>query len=240
METVWSRIGAMLASLPSRSASGLVALFEAIRTSFRGDPDLRKQVGFSIAMIALSAKMARADGAVTQDEVRAFHDLFEVPDAEMRNVQRVYNLAQADTAGFEAYASQLAQLCGSGDENCLLLEDILDGLFFIAEADGVVHDREVTYLKRVAEIFRIDEVHFHRVLARHARQSGQDPYAVLDLPASAGFDLVKKRYRTLVAENHPDRLIARGMPADFIAIATSRLAAINMAYEAIERSRIVA
>ncbi|HEV7414655.1 MAG TPA: DnaJ family molecular chaperone [Tianweitania sediminis] len=240
MDSIWSRIGAMLSSLPSRSLSGFSAVIEAIRTTFRGDPELRKRVGFSVAMIALSAKMARADGVVTQDEVRAFHDIFEVPDGEMRNVQRLYQLAQQDTAGFEAYAAQLAGLCGSGDENCLLLEDILDGLFFIAEADGHVHEREIAYLQRIAEIFRIDEVHFKRVLARHAQASDWDPYAVLDLAPDAAFEQVRKRYRSLVAENHPDRLIARGMPADLIAIATSRLAAINAAYEAIERSRVLA
>ena len=240
MDTVWSRLGAALMSLPALGASGVSSLLDAVRTMFVGDPVLRRQVGFSIAMIALSAKMARADGVVTQDEVRAFHKIFDIPPDEMRNVQRLYNLAQADTAGFEAYARQLANLCGSGDDNCLLLQDILDGLFYIAEADGIVHEREVVYLSRVAEIFRIDEPHFQRLLARHARPMGADPYAVLDLPADTDFGMVRKRYRTLVAENHPDRLIARGMPADFIAIATNRLAAINGAYELIEKSQVPA
>jgi len=240
MDTIWSRLGVALAGLPALGASGVGSLLETLRATFRGDPALRRQVGFSIAMIALSAKMARADGVVTQDEVRAFHGIFEVPAGEMRNVQRVYNLAQGDTAGFETYARQLAALCGTGDDNCLLLQDILDGLFFIAEADGIVHEREVAYLRRIAEIFRIDAVHFNRVLARHARPTGNDPYAVLDLPVDTDFDLVRKRYRSLVVENHPDRLIARGMPKDFIAIATNRLAAINGAYEMIEKSRVPA
>ena len=240
MDSVWSRLGAALLSLPARGASGIGSLLEAIRTMFVGDPALRRQVGFSVAMIALSAKMARADGVVTQDEVRAFHRIFEIPPDEMRNVQRLYNLAQADTAGFETYAYQLANLCGSGDDNCLLLQDILDGLFYIAEADGIVHEREVEFLRRVSEIFRIDALHFERLLARHARPMGADPYAVLDLPIDTEFGAVRKRYRTLVAENHPDRLIARGMPADFISIATNRLAAINSAYEMIERSQVPA
>lgn len=240
MDSVWSRLGAALVSLSARGASGVGSLLEVIRTMFGGDPALRRQVGFSIAMIALSAKMARADGVVTQDEVRAFHKIFEIPAGEMRNVQRLYNLAQADTAGFEAYARQLANICGSGDDNCLLLQDILDGLFYIAEADGVVHEREVDFLRRVSEIFRIDAVHFQRLLARHARPMGADPYAVLDLPIDSDFGVVRKRYRTLVSENHPDRLIARGMPADFISIATNRLAAINSAYELIEKSRVPA
>jgi DnaJ like chaperone protein len=240
MDTIWSRLGAVFSGLPTRGVSGVGSVLEAIRNMFGSDPTLRRQVGFSIAMIALSAKMARADGVVTQDEVRAFHRIFEIPQGEMRNVLRLYNLAQADTAGYETYARQLAGLCGSGHDNCLLLQDILDGLFYIAEADGFVHEREIAYLRRIAEIFRIDAVHFERVLARHARPSGSDPYAVLDLPPDSEFELVRKRYRKLVSENHPDRLIARGMPKDFIAIATNRLAAINGAYEMIEKSRVTA
>lgn len=240
MTTILSRVGLALADLTARGTASIGSLLEAIRNVFVGDPAMRRQVAFSVAMIALSAKMARADGVVTQAEVRAFHQIFEIPKGEERNVQRLYDLAQSDTAGYEAYAHQLAGLCGWGDKNCPLLEDILDGLFFIAEADGYVHDREIAYLRRVSEIFRIDAVHFNRVLARHARLEGTDPYAVLDLPSDSDFAQVRKRYRMLVAENHPDRLIARGMPADFIKIATSRLAAINNAYEMIEKSRVPA
>ncbi len=240
METIWTRVGSALNYLSERGMTGLNSLLEAIRTLIQGDSDLRRRVSFSVAMIALSAKMARADGVVTQDEVRAFYRLFEIPAGEMRNVQRLYNLAQSDTAGFEVYARQMAGLCGSGHDNCMVLQDVLDGLFFIAEADGFVHEDEVEYLRRIAEIFSVDAVHFNRILLRHARPGGTDPYDVLDLPNDSDFSTVRKRYRTLVAENHPDRLIARGMPAEFVKIATSRLAAINNAYELIERSRVPA
>src|SRR5690606_39587895 len=128
------------------------------------NPDLRRRVAFSIAMIALSAKMAKADGIVTQNEIRAFQQIFVVPQSEERNVARLFDLAKQDVAGFEAYAQQMAGLCGSGTQNCAMLEDILDGLFHIAKADGMVHEREVGFLRRVAEIFDIDEVHFETIL----------------------------------------------------------------------------
>ena len=137
---------------------------------------------------------------------------------------------------FEAYAERVARLCGSGERNCDMLEDILDGLFFIARADGLVHEREVDFLRRVAEIFEIDENHFDRVLARHAHGEN-DPWRVLGLDRGTAFDVVRAHYRRLVTENHPDRLIARGLPEEFIAIASDRLAAINRAYETIEKSR---
>ncbi len=210
-------------------------MVEAVRTVFSGDAELRRRVAFSVAMIALSAKMAKADGVVTQDEIRAFRDIFEVPRDQTRNVARLYDLARQDVAGFETYAEQMAKLCGSGHSNCLMLEDILDGLFHIATADGVLHEREGDFLHRVAEIFRIDETHYQTILARHVDLGSGDPYRVLGLERGIAFPEVKKRYRKLVADNHPDKLIARGLPQEFINVATRRLAAINAAYEMIER-----
>lgn len=231
--SIWARIGEFLSSAPATALSGLI---EAVRTVFEGDPQLRRRVAFSIAMIALSAKMAKADGVVTQDEVRAFQQIFTVPSEESRNVARLFDLAKRDTAGFEAYAERLALLCGSGRPNCAMLEDILDGLFYIAKADGLVHDREVDFLRRIASIFNIADDHFEQILSRHAILGANDPWRVLGLERGVGFDVVRAQYRKLASENHPDRLVARGVPEEFLAIANSRLAAINVAYENIERS----
>ncbi|MEW9804897.1 TerB family tellurite resistance protein [Mesorhizobium marinum] len=217
------------------AASGVGGMVEAVRTLFVGDPELRRRVAFSVAMIALSAKMAKADGVVTQDEVRAFQQIFDIPAAERRNVARLYDLAKQDVAGFEAYAQRMAGLCGSGHANCALLEDILDGLFHIAKADGLLHEREGHFLHRVSQIFRIEESHYQSILARHAHLGAGDPWLVLGIERGSPFEEVKKRYRKLVAANHPDKLLARGLPEEFIKIATTRIAAINAAYEMIER-----
>lgn len=233
--SIWDRIGDFAARISASATAGLGDLAEAVRTLFSGDAELRRRVAFSVAMIALSAKMAKADGVVTQDEIRAFQDIFEVPREQARNVARLYDLARRDVAGFEAYAEQMARLCGSGRANCRMLEDILDGLFHIATADGVLHEREGEFLHRVAEIFRIDEAHYRTIMARHVDLGAGDPYRVLGIERGVAFAEVRKRYRKLVADNHPDRLVARGLPQEFINIATKRLAAINAAYEAIER-----
>jgi DnaJ like chaperone protein len=230
--SIWTRLGEFVSRV---SASTLTGVLDALRTAFRSDPELRRSVAFSVAMIALSAKMAKADGIVTDDEVRAFHRLFEVPKGELRNVQRLFNLAKRDVAGFEAYAAQLARLCGSGQTNCRMLEDILDGLFHIATADGYLHEREKEFLARVAEIFDIEEAHFESILQRHVDIGEEDPYRILGVTRSQSFDEIRRRYRQLVAESHPDRLIARGVPAEFVAIANSRVAVINGAFERIER-----
>src|SRR3569832_2378687 len=208
---------------------------EAARTVFSGDPDLRRRVAFSAAMIALSAKMAKAEGIVTQDEVRAFQEIFEVPPSETRYVARLYDIAKQDVAGFEIYAQRMAQLCGSGHKNSIMLEDILDGLFHIAKADGLIHEQEGRFLHRIAEIFRIDEVHYEAIRSRHVNLGAAAPYVVLGIERGKPFEEIRKRYRKLISDNHPDRLIARGLPQEFIKIATTRVAASNAAYEMIER-----
>jgi DnaJ like chaperone protein len=234
--SIWDRIGEFISRASASALSGVAGMVEAVRTVFEGDADLRRRVAFSVAMIALSAKMAKADGVVTQDEIRAFREIFDIPPEEAHNVARLYDIAKADVAGFEIYARRMAGLCGSGHHNCAMLEDILDGLFHIAKADGMVHEREGRFLQRVAEIFRIEEEHYQSILARHLDLGEADPYVVLGIERGRPFEDVRKHYRMLVAHNHPDRLIARGVPEEFIRIATTRIAAINAAYELIERS----
>jgi DnaJ like chaperone protein len=234
--TVWKNLGQLLARVSGAAVAGIV---EAVRTVFEGDPETRRRVAFSVAMIALSAKMAKADGVVTQDEVRAFEEIFSIPKEESRNVRRLYSLAMEDVAGYESYAQNMARLCGTGERNCPFLEDILDGLFHIAKADGVVHEKEVAFLGRVAEIFGFDETRFEQVLARHVDLGEADPYRILGVTRSMDFEAIRKHYRGLVRENHPDKLVARGVPPEFVTIANDRLAAINEAYRRVEQEKKV-
>ena len=131
----------------------------------------------------------------------------------------------------------MASLCSSCEKNCPILEDIVDGLFHIAKSDGAVHERELAFLMRVADIFGMDEAHFARIMARHVHGDGRDPYQVLGVSRKDDFADIRKRYRVLVSENHPDMLVARGVPQEFHAIANDRMAALNAAYEAIEKER---
>jgi DnaJ like chaperone protein len=232
--SIWTRIGDIVSRV---SGTALSNALEAVRTLFAGDPELRRRVAFSVAMIALTAKMAKADGIVTQNEIRAFRQIFLVPENEARNVARLYDIAKQDIAGYEVYAERLAGMCGSGHPNCAMLEDILDGLFHIAKADGMVHEREVAFLRRISEIFEISPDHFESILARHADIGEADPYKVLGVGRDASFEEIRKHYRLLVRENHPDRAIARGLPEEFVAIASTRVAALNAAYEVIEKGR---
>jgi DnaJ like chaperone protein len=230
--SIWEKLLNALAETATNALSGLV---ETIRTVFEGDPETRRQVAFSVAVIALSAKMAKADGVVTEREVEAFREIFTFPDNEARNVARLYNLAKQDVAGYEAYAEKLAGLCSSGTANCPVLENVLDGLFHIAKADGAVHEKELGFLAEVGAIFRITEDQFARIVERHVHVEGRDPYLVLGVSRSDDFPTIRRHYHSLVREHHPDRLIARGVPTSFHAIANDRMARFNAAYAAIAR-----
>lgn len=194
-----------------------------------------KQVGFTIAVIALGAKMAVADGVVHPAEVRAFHEVFEAPPDERANVEYFFNLARRSTVGAEAYARQAARLL-DGDK--VVLEDLLGALFHIAKADGRFDPAEDDYLRRVALVFGFDEVEYHRIRAFHVGAGegvaiDDDPWLILGLAPGAGADEIKARWRALVRENHPDHAMAQGLPAEFVAIATAKLARINAAYDAL-------
>jgi DnaJ like chaperone protein len=190
-----------------------------------------KTVAFTIGMIALGAKMAKADGTVTRDEVVAFGQVFEVPETDKPAVQRVFDLAKQDIAGFESYAAQVAALFKAGSD---MLESVLDGLFHIAKADGAVHDDELLFLARVSEIFGFDEKAFHRIRARHVLLA-DDPYDVLGVERDTPFADVKKLHRKLVRELHPDKHMASGMPKEMVMITTERLARINEAFDRIKK-----
>ena len=234
--SIWGKISGAAAGLITGGPVG--ALLGAIAGHFLVDRDEENDgdanIAFTIAVIALSAKMAKADGIVTDDEVEAFERLFRVPPEEVANVRRVFDMARRDTAGYEAYAGQIARMFAG---NPALLEDILDGLFEIAKADGVLHPAEAAFLERVAEIFGFAPNEFRRIRASHFAPDKADPYVVLGIAYDASDEEVRRTYRRLVKENHPDSLIGRGVPPEFVRLATDKLSAINVAYDKIEIER---
>ncbi len=190
-----------------------------------------KSVAFTIGMIALGAKMAKADGTVTRDEVAAFGQVFQVPEKDQAAVQRVFDLAKQDVAGFESYANQVAALFAPGSD---MLENVLDGLFHIAKADGAVHEDELRFLERIAELFGFDAKAFSRIRARHVLIA-DDPYEILGVAPDMAFEDIRKAHRKLVRELHPDKHVASGMPQELVLIATERLSRINEAFDRIKK-----
>jgi DnaJ like chaperone protein len=192
-----------------------------------------KNAAFSVALVALLAKMAKADGVVVEAEVKAFREVFDIPEEDLAQVARLYDLAKQDTAGFEAYARQVAELFADEPDT---REDLLDALFHVAKADHALHPAELVFLAEVGRILGFDGAAYERIEARHVRRPG-DPYAVLDLDPGAGDAEVKAHWRALVAAHHPDRIAGRGLPPAAIKLANDRVAALNAAYDAIARQR---
>jgi len=193
-----------------------------------------RQVVFTMAVIVLAAKMAKADGRVTRDEIAAFKRIFRIPPAEMKDVGKLFNAAAEDATGFEPYARQIAQMFA---REPAVLEELLGGLFHIAKADGTVHTGELEYLRQVGAIFGIEGHAFAGVRAQHMGAGAADPYEVLGLTRDATDAEVKKAYRKRSREYHPDTLIAQGLPQEFIDLATEKMAVINTSYDRIEKER---
>jgi DnaJ like chaperone protein len=226
--SVWDRLSSVIGSFSKRT--GVAGSLANVL-----DPDNwlpgGKDAAFTLALIALSAKMAVSDGVVQASELRAFQRTVDIPPAIERQVQKVFELAQKDIAGYEFYAKKIGRFFMDSPDT---LEHVLDGLFYIASADGMIHEAELDYLKSVSTIFGFDDARFEQLAAQHVLlDTGVDPYAVLGLAPNAPPDEIKRVYRLLVAEHHPDRLIAKGVPEELIDVATARMAAINNAYNQI-------
>jgi DnaJ like chaperone protein len=224
--SIWTRISEALAALAS--GESLATVFEKLRTP----PE--RSVAFTIAVIALGAKMAKADGMVTRDEVSAFREVFHIPKAEEANAATVFNMARKDVAGFEEYARKIARMFDQAHDT---LFDLMEGLFVIAVADGDYHDKEDDYLARVAEIFGITDREFRALRAQFVPDAPPDPWDVLGVDPDTPMEDVRVAWRQAVRESHPDQMIARGVPEEAIKLAEMRMVAINRAWEEINAGR---
>ena len=223
--SVWKRIADAINALVE--GEPLSAVFQKLRTP----PEFT--VGFTIAVIALGAKMAKADGQVTRDEVAAFRQIFTIPPGEEAHAARIFNLARTDVAGFDLYARQIAGMFQDRPE---VLADLLEGLVHIAMADGDFHPEEDAFLSEVNRIFGLPPELLRSIKARHLPEI-TDPYVVLGIGPSATDAEIRRHWRRLVRELHPDQMIGRGVPAEAQRLAEQRLAAINDAYEMIMAER---
>ncbi len=221
--SIWTRISDAIAALAK--GEGLSVVFDRLKTP----PE--RSVGFTIAVIALGAKMAKADGQVTRAEVTAFREVFAIPTEEEGNAARIFNLARQDVAGFDLYARKIAAMLGPGDP---VLVDLLEGLFHIAMADGEFHPHEDTFLREVARIFGVDDRCFRSLLTRFVPDAPRDPYEVLRVPHDAPLPDVRSAWRQAVRDSHPDRMRARGLPDEALKLAEQRLIDVNRAWEEIQ------
>ena len=227
-------LGGPLGAILGAAAGHVV---DKIKSTARGpqiggqDP---RQIAFATGVVVLAAKMAKVDGHVSRDEIDTFKRVFHIPPGEEKNVGRLFDMARTSSEGFEVYAHQMATLF-HGER--AILEGVLEALYQIAMADGELHPAELDYLKKVAHIFGFAEVDFERVHHAFTASSGLDPYEQLGLSHDASDDELKLAHRKLSRENHPDTLIAKGMPPEFIEQANEKMARINAAWDQIRKER---
>lgn len=210
----WQRMGDRLAAMVGRPRAAV-------------PPE--RSVAFTIAVIALGAKLAKADGRVAREEVAAFRRIFKIPRAEERHAAHVFDLARKDVAGFDLWAQRIAALFPPGDP---VLVDVVEGLHIIASADHSLHEAERLFIDEVARIFGVPPDTVAAIAARHDRDNPCPPCDVLGIAPGTPLPEARARWRELVRESHPDRAQAHGLPAEAVRLAEARTRAINAAWQA--------
>jgi len=224
--SLWSHIADAVSALAA--GESLTAIFERLRTP----PE--RSAAFAIAVIALGAKMAKADGQVTRDEVTAFREVFHIAREDEAGAARVFNLARQDVAGFEDYARSIQSMFADDPET---LRDLMEGLFHIAMADGFYHPNENEFLKEVGALFGLDAAAFKAMRTRFVPDAKPDPYSVLGVSPDMPLDHIRQAWRQMVRETHPDRMLARGVPEEAVRLAEKRMIDINRAWDQIREAR---
>jgi DnaJ like chaperone protein len=192
---------------------------------------------FAIGVVVLVAKLAKCDAPVNRLEIDAFKRHFRIPPESVRDIGRLFDQARDSPDPFEDYAVQLGEAFA---DNRGMLEDVLTALFGIARADGPINARELDFLTRVHRSFALDHLAWDRARGASPRapaDDGPDPYAVLGVSRKTTDEELRAAWKRLMRENHPDSLASRGVPPEFIARASDKVAAINAAWDRIKRER---
>jgi len=189
---------------------------------------------FAIALIILTAKLAKADGQVSKEELIAVKNKLKIPEHEVDQVGKIFNKAKEDSLGYEPYAQQIAQIYRN---NLAVLDEVINILFYIAEADGKVSESEIAMIKNIAIIFGISQSQFEGI--RESRKSSDklNPYIVLGCSSNDDFATVRKKYLQLSKEHHPDILMNKGVPKEVIEESKKKMRAINSAFDQIEKMK---
>ncbi len=187
---------------------------------------------FALSLIVLSAKLSKADGQVSKEELIAVKDKLRIPDNELDQVGKIFNKAKEESAGYEQYAQQIAQIYKG---NINVLEEVINILFYIAEADGKISDSELQMIERIAQIFGLSEIQFNSIKESRKSSDKLNPYIVLESKPDDKIDIIRKRYLRLSKEHHPDLLMSKGVPQEVIDESKAKMRAINSAWDQVQK-----
>jgi len=187
---------------------------------------------FALSLIVLSAKLSKADGQVSKEELIAVKDKLRIPENEIDQVGKIFNKAKEESAGYETYAQQIAQIYKG---NINVLEEVINILFYIAESDGNVSVSELKMIEHIAQIFGLTETQFNSI--RESRKSSDklNPYIVLESNPDDKIEIIRKRYLKLSKEHHPDLLMNKGVPQEVIDESKAKMRVINSAWNQVQK-----
>ena len=187
---------------------------------------------FALSLIVLSAKLSKADGNVSREELVAVKDKLKIPENEIDQVGKIFNKAKEESTGYEPYAQQIAQIYKG---NINVLEEVINILFYIAEADGEVSSSELTMIENIAKIFGLTQVQFNGIKESRKGSDKLNPYIVLESNPNDDLQSIRKKYLKLSKENHPDLLVSKGVPQEVIDESKNKMRAINSAWDQIQK-----
>lgn len=189
---------------------------------------------FTASVVALAAKMAKADGVTTIEESQAFQAAFPIHEGDRKTLDKLFALAGGSVLGYEGYAKKISR---KYQGNRILMMDILAILFLVAAADGTIKQVEKEFLTSVSKHLGITESDFSRVSGLFIKNEEQNPYVILGVHESDDDKTVKAAWLKIVTENHPDNFLARKEPSEFVKAANELTARANDAYSKIRQLR---
>ena len=187
---------------------------------------------FALSLIVLSAKLSKADGQISKEELIAVKDKLKIPENEIDQVGKIFNKAKEESAGYEPYAQQIAQIYRG---NINVLEEVINILFYIAEADGNVSNAELKMIEHISQIFGLTEVQFNSIKESRKSSDKLNPYVVLESHPDDAIEIIRKRYLKLSKEHHPDLLMSKGVPQEVVDESKAKMRAINSAWDQVQK-----
>jgi DnaJ like chaperone protein len=195
------------------------------------------QFTFFVATFSMLAKMAKADGPVTAEEIDSV-ERFMVSDLNLDPQSRRIGMNIFHTAlnAPESFGDFARQFYRQFQHRPQMLDLLLDILFRVALADGRIAASEERLVKEAAAIFRFSPEHLQRIKARYQRAVDRH-YAILEVTPEDSDDEIKRQYRRKVGEFHPDKIAGKGLPEEFTRFAEEKFREIQEAYDAIRGER---